>query len=191
MAGVKKNAARQGATIVFVDESGFSERPSVQCTWAPRGQTPVLEHRFGHWKHLSAIGGTAYSPHGRRTRFFLRLVPGAVRSEHVIQFLKQLHQHLPGPVIVIWDGVDPHRSIATREFVEQEAQWLTLIRLPAYAPELNPVEGMWAWSKGTAAANLCPDSLAPVRHQLRLGRRRLGRHPDLLQGFLHKAGLFI
>ena len=71
MAGVKKNAARQGATIVFVDESGFSERPSVQCTWAPRGQTPVLEHRFGPWKHLSAIGGTAYSPQARRTGFCL------------------------------------------------------------------------------------------------------------------------
>jgi hypothetical protein len=35
---------------------------------------------------------------------------------------------------VIWDGVNPHRSIATRQFVEEEAHWLTLIRLPAYAP---------------------------------------------------------
>ena len=68
---------------------------------------------------------------------------------------------------------------------------ITVHRLPAYAPELNPVEGLWAWCKGTAVANLCPDGLAPVRRQLRLGRRRLGRHPDRLRGFLHKAGLFI
>jgi transposase len=189
LAGVKKNAARQGATIVFVDESGFSERPSVQCTWAPRGQTPVLEHRFGHWKHLSAIGGTAYSPHGRRTRFFLRLVPGAVRSEHIIQFLKQLHQHLPGPVIVIWDGVNPHRSIATRQFVEQEANWLTLIRLPAYAPELNPVEGAWSWYKRTVVGNFCPEGHGPLHRTLRLARRRLNRRRSLLLGFLHKSGL--
>jgi hypothetical protein len=50
---------------------------------------------------------------------------------------------------------------------------------------------MWSWFKGTVAANLCPESLEPVRQQLRLGRRRLDRHADRLQGFLHKAGLFI
>ena len=63
--------------------------------------------------------------------------------------------------------------------------------LPAYAPELNPVEGVWAWFKGTVAANLCAEGLAPIRHQLDRGRQRLRRRPDRLQGFLHKAGLFI
>ena len=60
MAGAKKNAARCGATIVFVDESGFSERPAVRRTWAPRGQTPVLTHRFRSWNNLSVIGALAY-----------------------------------------------------------------------------------------------------------------------------------
>jgi transposase len=189
VAGAKKNAARQGATIVFLDESGFSERPSVQRTWAPRGQTPVLKHRFGHWKHLSAIGAVAYSPRGRRTRFFLGLVPGAVRSEHIIRFLDRLHRHLPGRVIVIWDGVNPHRSVATRAFAEREKHWLTLVRLPAYAPELNPVEGVWSWCKRTVSANFCPEGLGPVQRTLRLARRRLTRRRPLLLGFLHKSGL--
>lgn len=190
LAGSKKNAARQGATIVFIDESGFSERPSVQGTWAPRGQTPVLSHRFGHWKNLSAIGGVAYSAHARRTRFFLTLVPGAVRSEHIIRFLKHLHQHHRGPVIVIWDGVNPHRSLATRGFVEGEQSWLTVVRLPAYAPELNPVEGSWSWFKRTVVGNFCPDGLGPLHRALRLARRRLTRQRPILIGFLHKSGLY-
>jgi transposase len=185
----KKNATRQGATIVFIDESGFSERPSVQRTWAPRGKTPVLSHRFSHWKNLSAIGAVAYSPHGRRARFFLSLVPGAVRSEHIIRFLKRLHQHHPGPLIVIWDGVNPHRSLATREFVECESRWLTLIRLPAYAPELNPVEGAWSWFKRTVVGNFCPEGHGALHRALRLARRRLTRRRPLLRGFLHKSGL--
>jgi transposase len=188
LAGRKKNAAHQGATIVFVDESGFSERPSVQRTWAPRGETPVLRHRFGHWKNLSAIGALAYSPHGRRARFFLSLVPGAVRSEHIIRFLQRLHQYHSGPLIVIWDGVNPHRSLATRSFVEREQHWLTLIRLPAYAPELNPVEGAWSWFKRTVAGNFCPDGQGPLHRALRLARRRLTRRRPLLLGFLHKSG---
>ena len=189
MAGGKKNAARQGATIVFIDESGFSERPSVQRTWAPRGQTPVLIHRFSHWKNLSAIGAAAYSPHGRRARFFLSLVPGAIRSEHIIRFLKHLHRRHPGPLIVIWDGVNPHRSLATRAFVELEADWLTVVRLPAYAPELNPVEGAWSWFKRTVVGNFCPEGHAPLHHALRRARRRLTRRRSLLLGFLHKSGL--
>jgi hypothetical protein len=146
VAGCKKNAARQGAYIVFIDESGFSERPSVQRTWAPRGETPVLNHRFRNWKHLSAIGANAYSPRGRRARFFLMLVDGPVHSPDIIRFLKLLHRHVPGPMIVIWDGVNPHRSLETRHFAEA-CSWLTLLRLPAYAPDLNPVEGSWSWFK--------------------------------------------
>ena len=188
LAGGKKNAARHGATLVFVDESGFSERPSIQRSWAPRGQTPVLRHRFGHWHNLSAIGAVAYSPAGRRARFFLMLVREAVRSERIIRFLKLLHQHLPGPIIVIWDGINPHRSVATRRFVEAQP-WLTVVRLPAYAPELNPVEGAWSWFKRTVVGNFCPDGYDVLGRALRLARRRLTRRRPLLLGFLHKSGL--
>ena len=188
LAGCKKNAARQGAHIVFLDESGFSERPSVQRTWSPRGETPVLTHRFRSWKHLSAIGAIAYSPQGRRARFFLVLVEGAVRSPDIIRFLKLLHRHLPGAVIVLWDGVNPHRSLVTRRFIE-DCDWLTVVRLPAYAPDLNPVEGSWSWFKRTVVGNFCPEGHDALRAILRRARRRLTRKRPLLLSFLHKSGL--
>lgn len=138
--------------------------------------------------HLSAIGATAYSPHGRCARFFLMLVDGAVRSPDIIRFLKLLHRHLPGPVIVVWDGVNPHRSRETRRFVES-CHWLTIVRLPAYAPDLNPVEGSWSWFKRTVVGNYCPDGHVRLRHALRRARRRLTQKRPLLIGFLHKSGL--
>jgi hypothetical protein len=56
LAGVKKKAKKQGQIIVFIDESGLSERPHRCRTWAPRGQTPVLQYHF-NWKTLSAMAG--------------------------------------------------------------------------------------------------------------------------------------
>lgn len=192
LAGAKKNAARRGATLVFIDESGFSERPAVRRTWAPRGHTPVLSHRTRSWSQLSVIGALVYRARTPlRARVLWMSHPGAIRSPQIVRFLRHLRRHIRGPVVLLWDGLHAHRSLETRAFLESQRRWLRVHRLPAYAPELNPVEGLWAWCKGTVTANLCPESLDPIRQQLRLGRRRLDRHPDLLCGFLHKAGLFI
>ena len=54
-------AQREQRTIVFVDESGFSQRPARKRTWAPRGQTPILEFNF-NWKRISAIAGVSFCP---------------------------------------------------------------------------------------------------------------------------------
>ena len=77
MAGVKKKAQKQGRIIVFIDESGLSERPQRCRTWAPRGQTPVLQYHF-NWKTLLEMAGVAWWD------FYLRLFPGAIKSPQVI-----------------------------------------------------------------------------------------------------------
>lgn len=115
-------------------------------------------------------------------------MPGAVRSEHIVRFLRRLHRHHRGSLVVLWDGVNPHRSRETLAFADEQP-WLTLIRLPAYAPELNPVEGAWSWFKRTVAGNFCPDGHGPLQRGLRRARRRLARRRPLLLGFLHKSGL--
>lgn len=116
------------------------------------------------------------------------LVDGAVRSSDVVRFLKLLHRHLPAPILVLWDGVNPHRSIETRCYMEQ-CPWLDVRRLPAYAPQLNPVEGSWSWYKRTVVGNFCPQEHHTLRAVLRRARRRLTRQRPLLLGFLHKSGL--
>jgi len=54
----KKKAGDEGRTLVFIDESGLSTRPTRVRTWAPRGETPVIQETLG-WKSLSIIGGLA------------------------------------------------------------------------------------------------------------------------------------
>ena len=55
---------------------------------------------------------------------------------------------------MLWDGLPAHRGRAMRDWLNTQRRWLVVERLPAYALELNPVEGLWSWLKGTQLANL-------------------------------------
>ena len=72
--------------------------------------------------------------------------------------LAELRRFLGGEkATLLWDGLPAHRSRAMRAWLNTQRHWLVVERLPAYAPELNPTEDLWAWLKGTELANLvCP-----------------------------------
>jgi putative transposase len=138
---------------------------------------------------MSAIGALAYRPGRGPAGIFLQFHAGNVRSEQVVRFLRHLRRHVRGPVTLIWDGLHAHRSVETREHMEKQRRWLTVIRLPAYAPELNPVEALWAWLKQQRLANVPEEALELLANRVRRGVRAGRRRPDLLLGFLAKAGL--
>jgi len=125
-----------------------------------------------------------------RTNLYLKTLPGSVHSADLIRFLRHLRRHVRRPVVLLWDGLQAHRSAEMWAFLTAHRSWLSAERLPAYAPELNPVEGLWSWMKQTRVANFCPLGLDPIRRRVRTGRNHLARRTDLIESFLHKAGLF-
>src|SRR5918992_5508750 len=134
----QKGAAAQPQTILFLDESGFYPLPSVVRTYAPGGQTPLVRDWWTR-DHLSAI--SAISPEGK---LYFRSQDRAINSDDVVAFLEHLLREGPGRMVLIWDGAPIHRSHTIREFLTHgAAPRLHLERLPAYAPELNPGEGLW------------------------------------------------
>src|SRR5436305_6058802 len=135
---LKKQAKAEGRTIVFVDEAGFYLLPMAVCTYAPVGQTPVLEVKLTR-DHLSAIGGI--TPEGR---IFMQSQDHAYNAQDVVRFLRLLLRKISGNLLVIWDGAPIHRSQVIKDFLKRKtAKRLHLERLPGYAPELNPQEGVW------------------------------------------------
>lgn len=127
---------------------------------------------------------------GRRTRFFFQTQPGSYTDRSLIAFLRDLKRHFRRPaVILIWDGLPAHRSRAMRAYLARQCAWLTVERLPGYAPELNPVELVWGNLKRQELANVCAENLAALRGPLRRGCVRVRRHPQLALNFLHHAGL--
>jgi len=185
----KKNARARDAWIVFQDESGFSLLPSVRATWAPKGQTPVLTHHF-NWKRLSMSAGLCFRADGRDASLVFGMQPGAYNDESLMEFLTELHRHLDGDkVTLIWDGLSSHRSRAMQAFLKKQRTWLVVERLPAYAPDLNPVEQVWGNLKGGELANLCPDTIDEAEVIVDQGLCRIGNETTLAFGFLRHCGL--
>jgi transposase len=143
----------------LIDESGVLLTPLVRRTLAPRGQTPILSVKGGRRDKVSVIAGLSLSPRARRPGLYFRTFPNAyVTTPDTAAFLRDLLRHLRGRVIVVWDRGPIHRGDPIRRVLAAYPR-LTLERLPAYAPELNPVEQLWSYVKYGRLANLAaPDA---------------------------------
>jgi len=188
LASVEKRARRQNALIVFEDESGVSLLPSVRATWAPRGQTPVLRHPF-NWKRLSLAGALAYEPDGSDAHLFFELRPGAYNDETLIAFLSELNEVEQRNVLLIWDGLPSHRSRRMSDWIASQRHWLSVERLPGYAPDLNPIENVWGNLKSQELANLCSNTIDQVADIAEGGLDRIGSDAALCFAFLRHSGL--
>lgn len=189
VAGGKKNARRRRAWIFFQDESGVSQRPSIRRSWAPKGKTPVLIHAF-NWSKLSICAALGYRYDGQRTRLFFQTRKGSYNADTLIPFLQDLKTQLRGQkAVLVWDGLPAHKSRAMKKYLSQQRQWLTVERLPGYAPDLNPVETLWGNIKGQELVNRCADDLAEIDAAVRDGMGRVRMSRKLLFSFLTHAGL--
>ena len=138
-------------------------------TWAPRGNTPVIQFHF-NWNHVSIIAGLT------RSNYLFRLYDGSIGKEQVVEFLKALKAHLKVPLLIFWDGARPHHSKLVRDYLDSLAGHIQVEFLPSYAPDLNPVEYLWAWLKRHALANFCPNTLnelhVTARNKLKSAQHR-------------------
>ena len=167
-----------------MDESGFYLLPAVVKTYAPCGQTPILRV-FQTRDHLSVMSGI--TPHGwlfTMTRY------EALNGVDSVHFLKHLLSQTHRKLLVIWDGSRIHRNEEVKSFLSHgAARKIHLERLPAYAPDLNPDEGVWKHLKHVELRNTCCLDLNDLYHKLSLAVLRLRRRPFLIQSFFAQAGL--
>lgn len=145
-----------GAHLVFADESGFQLIPNLARTWAPQGRTPIHHHHQGKREKISVISGISVSPQRHHLSLYYLLFWDNIGQEEVVCFLRELLRHLRGPVILLLDNSSTHQGQPLETFLEQNPR-LHLEHFPAYAPELNPDEGVWAQAK-RELANSCPDN---------------------------------
>jgi hypothetical protein len=174
---------------VFWDESGVSLLPVTRRTWAPRGVTPVLRHRF-KWKRVSLAAALCYGSRGGGAALAFHRHPNAYDTDSLIEALGELRGFLGGQkATLVWDGLPAHRSRAMRAWLGRQRHWLVVEPLPAYAPDLNPVEALWSSLKGVELANLAGDTLEEVITAAERGVQRIRGTPHLAYSFLHHCGL--
>ena len=149
--------------------------PLRRRTWAPRGQTPIVR-AWDRRERLSAIAALSLSPRNARLGLYFQLHSRNIRTPEAVAFVKMLRRQLQRPITLIWDRFAVHRS-AAKQLARH--RWLRIEWLPAYAPELDPVEFIWNHAKYTDLANFAPrdtnhlrqevlDSLAQQRRDKRL-----------------------
>lgn len=119
-----------------------------------------------------------------------RLHDGSIKKQEVLAFLKALKAHLRPPLLIVWDRAKPHRSRLVRDYVDSTNGHINIEFLPAYAPELNPVEFLWAWLKRHALANFCPDTLGELRHNARCKLRSAQHRSAIVASCWAQAELF-
>lgn len=153
-------------------------------TYAPRGQTPVLIAPKSY-QHLSVISGITESG-----QLLTQMQERAYRGTTIIGFLRHLLTSISGKILVVWDGAPIHRSVAVREFLASvENGRLHLERLPAYAPELNPDEGIWQYLKNVELRNVVCETMDELRYELRLAIGRLRHKRSVIQACVTHARL--
>jgi transposase len=159
-------------------------------TYAPRGRTPIQEawHRKGK---ISAISAVTVSPVLRRPGLVVRLQPDDTnaRGGDTAAFLAQLRDRLRGPMTILWDQSKIHqRSSAVRKYLAKHPEIVTE-DFPGYAPDANPDEGVWGWTKYHRLPNYAPESTHALRFRLWAEFSTLGRRPALLASFIRHAGI--
>jgi transposase len=182
------NAHTRKAWLCFLDESAVSLTPPVRRTWAPRGVTPVLRDRQRHRPKVSMVGMLCYRPDGSAARLLVGFHRGSYDTATLVEVLTGLHAFLSGaPVNLVWDNLKAHKSTAMRKFVADQ-DWLQVNHLPAYAPELNPVEGLWANVKGGELANRCCQTARGGDRHRQDGMIRVRRDGELPLSFRRRTG---
>lgn len=135
--------------------------PLIRTSLAPVAQTPVLRTRAKHRQKVSVAAALFRSARTGKAR----LVHETFVDQYVDDFLyatflqERVVRGARRPLVLLQDGAPLHRGPWTQELIEERFPRLVVHQFPAYAPELNPTEQLWTWTKHEELANFIPEDL--------------------------------
>jgi transposase len=171
--GIVRLAKRDKAEIYFWDESGFRADAVQGRTWSAKGQTPVVSVP-GQRQSISAASAV-----NSKGGFWFATYHGGLNGELFVTLLRQMMKGRRKPIHLVLDGLPAHKTKVVREYVDRLKGKLTLHFLPGYAPDLNPDELVWSYTKRTGVA----------RSPLRAGEKLADRVHAQLADIASRPGL--
>lgn len=187
---IKKKARRRGACLLFLDESGLLMAPLLRRSWAPRGQPSESRYKAGHRDKVSVAAALWLPPERDQLHMaYQTVVDGYFTNVEVADFIACAVRVLPGPVIAIWDGGSMHKGGPISTLVEESHGRLDIEPLPAYAPELMPVEFLWRWLKHGRLCNFAPRDARHLNETITRELDPIRDNQALLSSFFHQSRL--
>ena len=177
-------ARRQGATILFLDESFKQSAPNVRRTWWLEGIRPEIRVRERDRMKLSLISAV-----GVKGELYFQIHEESIDGGRVIEFLEHLLRDVPGRIMLLWDNGTIHRRKDVKQFLWDQRKRLETRRFPAYAPELNPDELVWSALKYQRLSNWCPRTEEEIREGVERELGWLQAHPDFVASCIQHAGI--
>jgi transposase len=175
------------ATLILLDEKGFSLISPLKRTWAPVGQTPCIRTSLDHHARLNLIGALVISPKGQHIRLRTQSTTDNQSGDHVLQFLRGVLAEIAGPIVLVWDSAPIHTRRKVKDFIAAQSRLLAF-SFPKYAPELNPVEFLWA-QVSEHLAYRAPQSIKELKNLVHMALQRSRTSRRRLEGCLRGAEL--
>ena len=184
---IEKKARKLGIPIIFWDETGFSLSPIRGRTWCEVGKPIVLRETYSR-QSQTGLGMITLTPIQRRLEFRFTMFSGAINTEDMIFFLTMVRRYYGKQVMIIFDRLPAH--IAAQSYFERvHPDWFLFEYLPAYSPELNPVEQCWQYMKNVSMPNFVPICAECLETKAFQGAQEINNDPKLLPEFFHHAKL--
>ena len=162
-AALVAEAQAAGAKIFFADEAHFRADADLRGKWVLKGQPALGDSPCPRWGEKASYYSAVCLETGEVEHMELT---GTSSSATSATFLRQLRANHPGPLVVIWDNGPAHGGDAVRDYLATPDLDLRLVRLPAYSPDFNPDEAIWAWARAEVTANTCLGTKAQVQEQM-------------------------
>ena len=156
-------ARATGAKIFFVDEAHFRADGDLRAKWVLRGEPALVDSTCPRWGEKASYYSAVCLETGEVEYMELS---GTSTSATSAAFLKQLRERHAGPLVVIWDNGPAHGGDDVKAYLETPDLALRAIRLPAYSPDFNPDEAVWAWAREEVTANTCLGTKAKVQAKM-------------------------
>lgn len=159
--------------VLFGDEASFAQWGSLGYTWAPIGQQPLIK-TTGKRKAYKVFGFIEFFT----GQLFHQGIVGKLNAASYIHFLKTVLQQTTHPLFLVQDGAPYHRSKAVKDFIALQANRLTVIQLPSYSPDYNPIEYLWRATKREATHNHYFPDFADLVASVEKTLKTLASHPE-------------
>ena len=164
--------------------------PLLRRTWAVKGQTPKLVQEGGHRQKVSVAAALWVSPLRTRLGLYFQTLPDSYFDNwRITAFLEAMLQELKGRFVVVWDGGSMHKGEPIRELEAHFRDRITLERLPAWSPQLNPVEWLWSWLKWEQLSNFAPRDVNELNQRVIAELTRKRSDQTFLKNLFHASEL--
>lgn len=175
---IKKKARKRGCRIVFEDEAGFRQDPTLHKTWSRKGYQPQVE-QLKKRSGIKVLGCIDIEEMEFKYTFEKTLEARsyiAFLETTVTQFFEK-----DRPILYIQDNASYHKDGDVWYWFRENRKWIEVYNLPPYCPELNAVERLWKFTRSETTHNRYFDSVGDLEVNLVGTFEKMNKNPVLMK----------